>query len=63
MLLIYWIKDFSIYWQQLLSSDDLIDTVVKYDNHTVYNAYMTAIAWYLWWNDAYTACKDYSINT
>jgi hypothetical protein len=29
----------------------------------VYDAYMTVIAWYLWWNDAYTTCKHHAINT
>jgi hypothetical protein len=28
----------------------------------VYDAYITVIAWYLWWNDAYTTCKHHPIN-
>ena len=47
----------------MLSNDDLIDIVVMYDSYMVYSAYMTVIAWYLWWNDAYTTCDDCSINT
>jgi len=47
----------------VLSNDDLIDIVVMYDSYVVYNVYMTVIAWYLWWNDAYTTCNDCLINT
>jgi hypothetical protein len=49
--------------QLVLSNDDLIEVIVKYDSYMVYNAYMTVIAWYLWRNDAYTTCNDCSINT
>jgi len=47
----------------VLSNDDLIDIVVMYDSYVVYNVYMTVVAWYLWWNDAYTTCNDCPINT
>ena len=47
----------------MLSNDDLIDIVVMYDSYVVYNVYMTVVAWYLWWNDAYTTCNDCTINT
>ena len=47
----------------MLSNDDLIDIVVMYDSYVVYNVYMTVVAWYLWWNDAYTTCNDCLINT
>jgi len=47
----------------VLSNDDLIDIVVMYDSYVVYNVYMTVVAWYLWWNDAYTTCNDCTINT